>query len=179
MLTLIVLGEEVYNEQEETFHTVDDKTVSIEHSLISLSKWESKYQIPFLAKNDKTGEQIFDYIKMMIVGDTDPEVVYDLSESNLKEIQDYIDSSQSATTFGDMPASRGRQETITSELIYYWMVMFNIPFECQHWHLNRLFSLIKICNIKQSPPKKMSMREMAKRRNEINAKRRAEIGTTG
>lgn len=180
MLRIIIGEDETFNEETNTFETFNGVTLYLEHSLISLSKWESKYQKPFLAYGEKTSEEIFEYLKAMIItSDTDPDVIYRCSQENVNEIQAYIDSSQSATTFGMMPERRGPGEVITSELIYYWMVAFNIPFECQYWHLNRLFSLIRICNIKNSKPKKMSRNEIAQRNRELNEQRRKELKTTG
>lgn len=180
MLTIIIEGEENFNEETNTFEMDDNVVIELEHSLISLSKWESKHQKPFLASGEKTSEELFDYLKAMIVTpNVDLDVLYRCSQKNIDKIQEYIDSSQSATTFGMMPGRRGPGEVITSELIYYWMVSFNIPFECEHWHLNRLFSLIRICNVKNSKPRKMSRNEIAQRNRELNAQRRAELGTTG
>jgi hypothetical protein len=116
----------------------------------------------------------------MLLHDLDDEnVIYRFSEKNLQKINDYIESPQSATTFGVMPQQKSKGETITAELIYYWLVAFNIPFECETWHLNRLFSLIRICNIKNSPQKKMSRHEISNRNKELNARRKAELGTKG
>jgi len=180
MLRLIIEGDESFDEETNTFETFNDVVIDLEHSLISLSKWESKYKKPFLSSEEKTSEEIFGYLKAMIVtSDTDPDVLYRCTQADIKRIQEYIDSSQSATTFGSMPERRGPSEVITSELIYYWMVAFNIPFECEYWHLNRLFSLIRICNIKNSKPTKMSRNEVAQRNRELNAQRRAELNTTG
>ena len=117
---------------------------------------------------------------MIVTPDVDPDILYKCTQKNINEIQEYIDSSQSATTFGMMPERRGPGEVITSELIYYWMVAFNIPFDCQHWHLNRLFSLVRICNIKNSKGgKKMSRTELAARNRDLNAQRRAALGSSG
>lgn len=180
MLRLVIEGDESFNEETSTFETFDDVVIDLEHSLISLSKWESKYQKPFLSSEQKSSEEIFGYLQSMIINpDTDPDAIYRCSQVDITRIQEYIDSSQSATTFGSMPERRGPGEVITSELIYYWMVGFNIPFECQHWHLNRLFSLIRICNIKNSKQTKTSRFETAAQRAELNAKRRAELGTSG
>lgn len=180
MLTIRIEGQEFYDETTGEFSTVNDVVVELEHSLVSLSKWESKYQIPFLSDKEKTTESVFDYIKIMVVTPgIDTDILYRCSKDDLVRIQEYIDSSQSATTFGEMPVRKGRGEVITAELIYYWMVAFNIPFECQYWHLNRLFSLVRICNIKNNPPKKMSRHEIAMRNRELNAQRRAEMGTNG
>jgi hypothetical protein len=180
MLKIIVPGDEYFNEEDSTFETVGDVELMLEHSLISLSKWESIHQKPFLDKVDKTPEEIFDYIATMILTDDYPsDILKRFSKEDFQEINAYIESTQSATTFGAMPEQGGRGETITSELIYYWMVAFTIPFECEAWHLNRLFALIKICNIKNSPPKKMSRHEAAHRNREINAARRAQYNTKG
>lgn len=180
MLKIIIEGNETYNEEEDLFETFNDVILELEHSLLSLSKWESKYQKPFLSSENKTSEELFGYLKEMIVTpNVDFDVLFKCSQSNINEIQAYIESNQSATTFGMMPERRSPGEVITSELIYYWMVAFNIPFECQSWHLNRLFALIRICNIKNSKPTKMSRHEVAQRNQELNARRRAELNTTG
>lgn len=180
MLTITIEGDELYNEATEEFSTTGDVDVQLEHSLLSLSKWESIYQKPFLSSAKKTPEEIFGYVKAMLVDPSvDPDVLNRCSQKNIDEIQSYIDSPQSATTFGMMPERRGPGEVITAELIYYWMVTFTIPFECETWHLNRLFSLIRICNIKNAKPKKMSRHELAQRNAELNAQRRKELGTTG
>jgi hypothetical protein len=181
MLRIIIEGDESFNEETNTFETINDVVLDLEHSLISLSKWESKYQKPFLSSQQKSSEEIFGYLKAMVITpDVDPGVLYRCTQKDINKIQEYIDSSQSATTFGSMPERRGPGEVITSELIYYWIVSFNIPFDCQHWHLNRLFSLIRICNIKNSKGgKKLSRNDIAVRNRELNDKRRAELGTSG
>ncbi len=180
MLRIIIEGDESFNNETQTFETINDVVIDLEHSLISLSKWESKNQKPFLSSGVKTAEEIFDYLKAMVVTpNVDLDALYRCSQENIDKIQAYIDSSQSATTFGIMPERRGPGEVITSELIYYWIVSFNIPFDCQYWHLNRLFSLIRICNIKNSKSKNMPRNELAQRNRDLNAKRKAELGTTG
>jgi hypothetical protein len=180
MLRLIIEGDEFWDEVQNLFSTINDEVIELEHSLFSVSKWESIYQKPFLASGDRTNEEVLGYIKAMILTpNVDPDVLNKLGKTHIDAIQEYIDSSQSATTFGMMPERQGSGEVITSELIYYWLVAFNIPFECQYWHLNRLFSLIRICNIKNSKPKKMSRNEMAQRYRDINAERKARLGTKG
>lgn len=180
MLKLLIKGDEYFNEEDSTFQTTADAELELEHSLISLSKWESKYQKPFLSSIAKTSEEIYFYVKCMIVTPLCPEdIVLRLSKTNIDEINAYIESPESATTFGAMPQTKGKGEVITSELIYYWMVAFNIPFECEYWHLNRLFALIRICNVKNSKPKKMSRNEIANRNRELNAARRAQLNTSG
>lgn len=180
MLVLVIEGEETYNEETKEFGSTHPTVVlELEHSLLSLSKWESKHQKPFLSSAKKTPEEIYDYLKFMVVtpgGDLD--ALDRCSQANLNEVQQYIDSSQSATTFGSMPERRGPAEVITAELIYFWLSNFNIPFEVELWHLNRLFALVKIANIKTNP-KKMSAREAAQQNRELNERRRAEMGTSG
>jgi hypothetical protein len=180
MLTIKLVGDELFNEESEEFLTVGDLVLEIEHSLVSLSKWESKFEKPFLGTEEKTNEEVYEYLKLMILTpDVPDDILTRFTQDNIIEINEYIDSPQSATTFGEMPKTRARGETITSELIYYWMVVFNIPFECETWHLNRLFSLIRICNIKNSKPKKMSKSSIAQRNRDLNNQRRAQLGSKG
>lgn len=180
MLRIVIEGDELFNEETNEFSTVGDVVIDIEHSLVSLSKWESKFQRPFLGPGEKKSEEVLDYIRMMILTpDVPVDICNRLSTKNLEDINSYIESKQSATTFNELPQGRGRSEIITSELIYYWMVAYSIPLECEHWHLNRLFSLIRICNIKNASPKKMRKSEIAQRNRELNAQRRAQLGTAG
>lgn len=180
MLVIVVPGDEVYDEERNEFGTVNDVVLELEHSLASMSKWESKFNKPFLSTLDRSSDETWWYIYLMILT---PNVGFDImlsmTKDNLEAINDYIASSQTATTFGEMPERRGKGEVITAELIYYWMVVFNIPFECQSWHLNRLFALIRICNIKSSKQKKMSRNEIAQRYRSLNEQRRKELGTSG
>ncbi len=184
MLVIEIDETELFDEKNNTFIKIPKVKIELEHSLLAISKWESKYQIPFLggAKNEqKTNEQILDYVHCMVLTDLDdPTVLNGLSSENLRNVNNYIESKESATTFGEMPkSSYGRSEIVTSELIYYWMVAFNIPFECERWNLNRLFALIKICNIKNSPTKKMPKHSIAARNRELNNARRAQYNSAG
>jgi hypothetical protein len=180
MLTITVPGDEVYDETTGLLSTVNDVHLELEHSLVSLSKWEQMYEKSFLAAKEKTEEEIIGYIQCMIVTPDYPfDVLYKFTQENLDEINNYINAKMTATTFHDPPGAPPTREVITAELIYYWMTVFNIPFECEHWHLNKLFTLIRVCNIKQSKPKKQPRATAAQRRAELNAQRRAQYGTTG
>lgn len=180
MLRLLVLGDECYNEEKNEFFTEGDFVLELEHSLISISKWESRFNKPFLGSKDKTIEETYGYIEAMVISENPPEnFVKKLSDDNIKKVNEYIDSNQSGTTFFDESIKKGREEIISAELIYYWLVAYQIPFEVQHWHLSRLFALIRICGIKNSKPKKMSRREADAQRRSLNQQRRAALNTTG
>ena len=180
MLTLIVGRQEHFDEEKSEFLFLGGVELSFEHSLVSLSKWESKFQKPFLTPGNKTNEDTLAYIRFMLLTEDVPdEVLMRMTQKDLDAINDYIESSQSATTFGVLPEKKSTGDVITSELIYFWMVNYNIPFEVENWHLNRLFSLIRICNVKNSKPKKLSPHEIAQRNRDLNAKRKAELQTSG
>jgi hypothetical protein len=179
MLRIKVPLTESYNEETSEFGVAATFDLDLEHSLVSLSKWESKFGKPFLS-TDKTPEETLWYIEAMILNDNfPPEVLSHLSRDNVDAINEYIGAKMTATTFTDQQNSRANREVITAEIIYYWMIALNIPFECQYWHLNRLLALVKVCNIKNQPQKKMSKRELMNRNRQLNAERRARLGTTG
>lgn len=156
-----------------------DQTLCLEHSLVSLSKWESKWCKPFLS-SEKTDEEFLDYIKCMTISSNVSNDVYNrLTLENLRVISDYINAPMTATTFYDDKTKKPNREIVTSELIYYWMVTLNIPFECEKWHIKRLLTLIRVCEIKNNPPKKRSRREIMSRNAALNAARRQQLNTKG
>lgn len=180
MLTIQVPIDEGFDNETQKFVVTETFELVLEHSLVSISKWESKFQKPFLGPDEKTSEEMQFYLDAMCLSpDVPPGVWYKLSAANTQAIKDYIDSSQTATTFRETGPSRSSGEIITAELIYYWMVALEIPFECQHWHLNRLLTLVKVCNLKNQPAKKMSRQSAAKQQRDLNAKRRAQLGSAG
>lgn len=174
---------EYYDEQKLMFVTYQSLDLNLEHSLVSLSKWESFYEKPFITTTDKTPAEFLAYANMMIVdelqGDTRP--IKFLRDEDVVALSNYIQSNQTATWFTERPGStqRNQSETVTAEIIYYWMVAHTIPFECQYWHLNRLITLVKVCNLKQEKPKKMSRRDLMSKNAALNAQRRAAAGSKG
>ena len=181
MLRITIPAGEAFNEQTNEFISVKEQILSLEHSLVSISKWESKWGKPFLGKDSKTREEMIDYIRCMtLTQNVDPNVYHFITSKNIEEISSYIEAPMTATWFNEKEG-RGRHnnEIVTSEIIYYWMVSFNIPVEFQKWHLNRLLTLIKVCSLKNEPQKKMSKREILDRNKAINKARRESMHTSG
>ena len=181
MLRLAIpISTEGWDEKTETFVEPVYRTIQLEHSLVSLSKWESKWCKPFLTKQNKTYEETVDYIKCMtLTQNVDPEVYKHLTDDNIDKVNAYIDAPMTATWFTEDKKSKSSREQVTSEIIYYWMISLGIPFECQKWHLNRLLTLIKVCNIKNQPSKKMSMKDVISRNAALNAARRKQLNSKG
>jgi hypothetical protein len=175
MLQITIPAIEVFDETCNEFIITKEQTIQLEHSLVSISKWESKWAKPFLSKNSKTTEETFDYIKCMTITQNVSNDTYTyLTTKNIEEINKYIDAEMTATTFSNNDKTVNR-DIITAEIIYYWMISFTIPFECQKWHLNRLLTLINVCNIKNKPPKKMNKREQASRNTNLNEERKRQM----
>ena len=179
MLTIEVVTQDGYDEETEQFVAASVVVLELEHSLASLSKWESTFEKPFLNTFEKTPLEVMVYFMAMTLTPNVPSEVYKhLSNENIDEINNYINSKQNATTFSNLGEERSR-EIITAEVIYYWMVAMQIPFECQYWHLNKLLALVRVINLKNAPKKKMSAAEIASRNRELNSQRRAALRSTG
>lgn len=187
MLTIMLKETELFDEKTNTFKKLNySGPIVLEHSLVSISKWESKYHKPFLDETKKTEEELVDYIKCMTVSQNISDEVYKYmskDQSIIKQINNYIQDGMTATTFTDRrtPQVKGRsKQKITSELVYYWMIANEIPFDCQKWHINRLLTLIRVCNIYNNPKgNKMSKREILQHNRALNAARRSKLGSNG
>ena len=180
MLTITVPAIEMWDEAKEEFVNAKEQTLLLEHSLVSLSKWEQKWHKSFLFTKDITFEETISYIKCMTLNeDVDQDVYSRLTRKNIEDINDYIKDPMTATTFRNIDNGRKNGEIVTAELIYYWMISLGIPFECREWHLNQLITLIRVCSIKNSPNKKMSRRELMSQNAALNAARRQQLNSRG
>lgn len=181
MLTIKIPDMEYFDEESQEFVSIKGRILELEHSLISISKWEAKWHKPFLSTDERTVEQTIDYIKCMTINSKgiDDTVYNGLSMENIKAINDYINDSMSATWFNDQNNKKPSREVVTSELIYYWMVAYQIPSEYEKWHLNRLMNLIRICNIKNQPDKKMSKSAIMRQNRALNEARKKKFNTSG
>lgn len=180
MLQVVIPEVELFDDQTQTFISIKETKLNLEHSLISLSKWESKWHKPFLDDADKTTEEIMDYIRCMTTNsNVNPSVYLGITSRIINEVDDYIHDPMTATWFNDPDQKRQSRQIITSEVLYGWMVQFGIPFECEKWHLNRLITLIRVCTINNSPKKKMPMKKVVEDRKALNEKRKQEMKTKG
>lgn len=179
MLQITIPAVDLWDEVKQEFVIQKEQTLRLEHSLVSLSKWESKWCKPFLGKGEKTDEETQDYIKCMtITQNVDPDVYNYLSKDNFDQISEYIQAPMTATTF-PKDNSRGSNKIITAEVIYAWMFALQIPIDCEKWHLNRLLTQIRACSAMNQSPKKMSRSEIAKQNAALNATRRKQLNSKG
>lgn len=179
MLHITIPETELFNESTGMFDYTKSQKLQLEHSLISVAKFESKWKKPFLSDRPRTLEESIDYIRCMtLTQNADQDCYKYIPQSVMGEVNAYIDDDMTATTFSEM-GGRSKSSTITAEIIYYWMVSFNIPFECQKWHLNRLMTLIRVCSIKQQDPKKRSTQSILQENKAMNEARRKQHNTNG
>ena len=180
MLQITVPAIELWDENKQEFITRKEQTLQLEHSLVSISKWERKWHKAFLGKAEKTNEEVIDYIKCMtITQNVDPETYNYLTSDNITQINKYIEDPMTATTFSDEKKGRGSNQIVTSEVIYSWMISLNVPFKCEKWHLNSLLALIRTHHALSQPPKKRSKREIMSRNAALNAARKQQLNTRG
>lgn len=180
MLQITIPGGELFDERTNEFILLKEQTLQMEHSLVSLSKWEAKWNKAFLGKQEKSTEETIDYFRCMtITKNVDPNVYLRLTQKNVDEINSYINAPMTATMIREMKHGLVGRDVVTSELIYFWMISLNIPFECQKWHLNRLITLIRVCQVKTQPPKKMSRGEVMRQNASLNAARRRKLHSKG
>lgn len=180
MLTILVPETELYDEQKNEFIQIKAQTLVLEHSLVSIAKWESKWKKSYLSTKNKTYEETMDYIKCMtITKNVNPLIYKSLNREALEAINRYLNDPMTATFFSEKDDRPSGPNIITAEIVYYWMISLNIPMECQKWHFNRLIALIKVCNIKNNPGKKMSRREILTRNQALNEERKRKYNTRG
>lgn len=180
MLRIIVPENELFDQRTSEFIQIKQQTLVMEHSLVSISKWESKWKKSYLSNDKRTREEDLDYMRCMTITQNVNPLVYRCFTPELFErVNDYINDPMTATTINDDEKSSGPKPIITNELIYYWMTLFNIPFECEKWHINRLLTLIKICEVKSKDPKKMSRSEVLKKYSALNEERKRKYNTRG
>lgn len=180
MLNIKVPLVEGIDEATSKFVVLDSFNLELEHSLVSLSKWEQFFEKPFLSDEKKTSEETLYYIQCMtLTQDVPDEVWMKLSAENGKDINEYINRKMTATWFTEIPGRARNREIVTAELIYYWMCALQIDWQAQYWHLNTLMTLIKVANEKNQPAKKMSRREAMQKMAEINKRRLEESGGAG
>lgn len=180
MLQITIPATEQWDEKNQVFVKTDEQVLRLEHSLVSLHKWESKWHKSFLFTKEKTYEETLDYIKCMtLTQNVNPDVYYCLTNENITQINEYIADPMTATYIYEDEKKGTNRDKVTAELIYYWMISLEIPFECQKWHLNQLLALIKVCNVKNSPKKKMSNRDILSRNKALNEARKKSMHTRG
>lgn len=183
MLRITLPEREYFDNAKQEFIYLKKQTLDLEHSLVSISKWEAKWKKPFMTNEPKTTAEYSDYIRCMTLNsNVDPLVYSALSSDVISRVSAYIDDTMTATWFNDNNIGKqrgGRGQVVTSELIYYWMITFGIPFECQKWHLNRLLTLIRICEIKNAPSKNMKKKDIYAQYRNLNAARKKNLGTNG
>jgi len=180
MLYLNLPDVEEWDEKTEQFLIVKGTTLQLEHSLVSISKWESKWHKAFLTRTEKTPEETIDYVKCMTLTQNVDPAIYDyIALHCMGKIYEYVEEPMTATTFYNDKNDKKSRDVVTAELIYYWMIALEIPVDFQKWHINRLLTLVRVCNLKNKKPQKMSKGDIMRRNSALNAARKAKLGTSG
>lgn len=173
MLELTIDDTSLWDPKTERFYDLKGQTLVLEHSLVSLSKWEEKWHKPFFTSNALTNEEIIDYIRCMTVNrNVDPLVYNCLTDAQFKAIEEYIADQHTATWFSNSAKEHGPKTIITAERIYHLMFAYGIDKDCEKWHLNRLLTQIRVEYEESKPKKKQSKRELADHHRALNAARR-------
>lgn len=180
MKEIFIPRQSLWNKQTEKFIEIEAQTIKLEHSLRSIRLWESKWKKSYIFTKEKTVEEAFDYIKHMTLNRVNPNVYYALTEEDVLSIKKYIEDPMTATTIDNIQKKQSSNEIVTAELIYYWMIAQNIPWQFENWHINQLMTLIEVCALKNDPnPKKMSRNEIFARNKALNAQRKAALKSRG
>lgn len=180
MLELVIKPPELWDERNEEFINLEPVTIQVEHSLESLAAWESKWHKPFLGQDERSKEETIDYIKCMtLTPNVDPKIYDYLDNTAIKSVSKYIEDSMTATWFTNRKLPPASSEQVTAEIIYYWMIAFNVPFECAKWHLNRLLTLIRVCEAKSRKAEKIPRNEQLRSQTALNKARRQKYKTRG
>lgn len=180
MLPILIPEQELFDSNTNEFYTIKERKIRLEHSLISISKWESKWKRSFIDKPPAKQDEIFSYIKFMLLdNDVSDDALKGLTQKNISDIFEYINDPMSATTVTNSKNGKTKKEILTSEVIYAYMAIYGIPFSCEKWHLNRLIKLIQVCADKNNPPEKMGKNDIFKQNRSLNAARRAAMHSKG
>ena len=180
MLTIIVPESELYDEKKNEFIQIKEQILVLEHSLVSIAKWESKWKKSYLSSKNKTRDEVVDYIRCMtITKNVNPIIYKAIGAEAMEAIQKYINDPMTATYFYEDDRKQSNREIVTAEVVYYWMISLGIPMECQKWHFNRLITLIRVCDLKTNTGKKMSRREILTRNQALNEARKRKYNTRG
>lgn len=181
MITIKIPEREFFNQDRNEFVYIKEQKITMEHSLRSVAKWESKWHRPFLSKTDKkTDEELIDYLRCMtLTKNVDPNAYYAIPQDEMNRISSYMEDPMTATTIKEDSRAKSNRSIVTAEILYYDMTALNIPFECDKWHLNRLLILIEVCSEKNKPKKKIPKRDLMNRNRSLNAARRKKLGSSG
>ena len=179
MLTLTIPAATLYNSATNEFIDTKEQTIVLEHSLVSISKWESKFCVPFI-DHELTLPEFAEYVRCMTISqNVNPYVYSALTKQNVEDIKEYMDRKMTACKFSGKKPRNTSGEFITSETLYYLMFGLGIPKECEKWHLNRLLALIRFCQAKTGPQEKMTKAETDAYYAKLNAQRKKKWGTKG